>query len=137
MSSQLQHDGTCLLLVSRDFSLLHIRPERLIHFGQERHRSTRRGHGKTVARFPGQLQTGRKFESRQNWNDNDFDTSQCNMQCRHLVQNRKIKRLQCFSIEGFCSKSPSGGSLEKTSRSGVCLLYVCMMDGWMDGWMDG
>ena len=31
--------------------------------------------------------------------------------------------LQCFSIEGFCSKIFSAGSLEKSNRAGVCV-YV-------------
>ena len=42
-----------------------------------------------------------------------------------VFQNRRVKRLQCFSIEDFCSKISSGGLLEKISRAGVCL-YLCM-----------
>ena len=46
-----------------------------------------------------------------------------------FFQNRRIKRLHCFSIEGLYSKISSGGSLEKRSRAGICLyvcLYVCL-----------
>ena len=40
-----------------------------------------------------------------------------------LVQNRRVKRLQCFRIEGFCSNS--GGPLGKSRKADVCLC-VCV-----------
>ena len=39
-----------------------------------------------------------------------------------FIQNRRVKRLQCYSVEGFCSKISSGGSLEKV----VGPVFVCM-----------
>ena len=55
----------------------------------------------------------------------DFDTRQCDMQFRPLVHNRRVKRIQCFSIESlFCSNISSGGSLENSWPTGVCM-YVC------------
>ena len=48
------------------------------------------------------------------------------MQCRPLVQARRVKRLQCFSIEGLCSKIFPGGSLEKNAGRPVFVcMYVC------------
>ena len=43
-----------------------------------------------------------------------------------LMQNRRGKRLQCFSIEGFRSKTSSAESLEKSSRADVSV-YVLML----------
>ena len=47
------------------------------------------------------------------------------MQYRLLVQNRRVKRPQCFSIEDFRSKISSAGWLEKSWPAGVCVC-VCM-----------
>ena len=48
------------------------------------------------------------------------------MQCRPVVQNRRVKRLQCFIIEGFCSKISPGWSLEKIGRPVLICMYVCL-----------
>ena len=55
----------------------------------------------------------------------DFGLRQCDIQCRPLVQNRRVNKLQCFSIERFCLKISSGWSLEKNSRDDV-FVYVCL-----------
>ena len=51
------------------------------------------------------------------------------VRCRPLVQNRRVKSLECFNIECFCSKISSGLSVEKSWPAGVCVsicMYVCM-----------
>ena len=54
---------TCLWYVARDLTVLHFAPEWLVRFVQERHRSTRTDHGKTMVSFPVLFQWGREFES--------------------------------------------------------------------------
>ena len=46
--SRLQHDGTCLLHVARDFSLLHFVPERLVRMRRTNVRSMRWNGEKTM-----------------------------------------------------------------------------------------
>ena len=44
----------------------------------------------------------------------------------NLIQSRRVKRLQCFSTEGFWSQISSGGSVEKSSRTDV-FVYVSVV----------
>ena len=80
---------TCERHVTRDSTLLHFAPERLVQLGRERHGSTRKDDGKTSESIVSSLE-GDGFESRQTNSGEerqiyDFDTRQCDMQCRNLV----------------------------------------------------